>query len=84
MGGDESNAVLTGHDFSSLVIDALCDRAREQDFAVTCFYWDFIAQNEQSPTSMLGAILKQVVSGLKEMPEEIMQAFENQKQAATP
>lgn len=29
---------------------------------------------------MLGVILKQVVSGLKEMPEEIMQAFEDQKQ----
>ena len=30
---------------------------------------------------MLGAVLKQVVSGLKEIPEEIMQAFEDQKQA---
>lgn len=73
--------MLTSHDFSSLVIDTLCDRAREQDFAVACFYCDFTAQNEQSPTSTLGAVLKQVVSGLKEIPEEIMQAFEDQKQA---
>ena len=29
----------------------------------------------------MGAILKQVVSGLKEIPKEVMQAFEDQKQA---
>jgi len=73
--------VLTNHDFSSLVIDTLCDRAREQGFIVTCFYCDFTAQNEQSPASVLGGILKQVVSGLKEIPKEVMQAFEDQKRA---
>lgn len=73
--------MLTSHDFSSLVIDTLCDRAGEQGFTVACFYCDFTAQNKQSPTSILSAILKQVVSGLKEIPKEIMQAFEDQKQA---
>ena len=58
-------------DVSSLVIDSLCDRARGQNAAVACFYFDFAAQKEQSPASVLGALLRQVVSGLKEVPEEI-------------
>jgi len=40
---------------------------------------DFAAQKEQSPTSMLGALLKQVVSGMEEMPEEIVQDYMDQK-----
>ena len=66
-------------DVSSLVIDSLCDRARGQNAAVACFYFDFAAQKEQSPASVLGALLKQVVSGLKEIPEEIAQAYGNRK-----
>jgi len=61
------------------VIDSLCDQAGRQNVAVTCFYFDFAAQQEQSPTSMLGALLKQLVIGLKEVPREMMQAYENQK-----
>ncbi|RPA88350.1 hypothetical protein L873DRAFT_1756068, partial [Choiromyces venosus 120613-1] len=80
-GGDESdNSVLfcygdpgVGKTYiSSLVIDHLCDRAREQNAIVACFYFDFAAQKEQSLNSMLGALLKQVVSGLGETPEDIM------------
>ena len=66
-------------DVSSLVIDSLCDRARGQNAAVACFYFDFAAQKEQSPASVLGALLKQVVGGLKKVPEEIAQAYEKQK-----
>ena len=61
------------------MIDSLCDQARGQNVAVTCFYFDFAAQQEQSSTSMLGALLKQLVMGLKEVPEEMVQAYENQK-----
>ena len=59
------------------MIDRLCDRARGQEVAVACFYFDFAARKEQSSASMLGALLKQVVGGLKEIPEEIVQAYED-------
>ena len=71
--------MLTSHDVSSLAIDILCDRARGQNVAVACFYFDFAAQKEQSPTNTLGALLKQFVSGLEEVPGEIVEAYENQK-----
>ena len=70
---------LTGFHCSSLVVDTLCDRARGQDIAVTCFYFDFAAGKEQTPGNMLGAMLKQVVGGLDKIPEEIMQEFVEQK-----
>ena len=71
--------MLTGRDVSSLVIDNLCNQARERNVSVACFYFDFAAQKEQSPTSVLGALLKQVVTGLEEVPEEIVRDYETQK-----
>ena len=71
--------MLTDRDVSSLVIDRLCDQAQGQNVAVACFYFDFAAQREQPSTSMLGALLKQVVNGMEEVPEEIAKAYENQK-----
>ena len=71
--------MLTSCDISSLVIDSLCDQARDQKFAVACFYFDFATQKEHSSASMLGVLLKQVVSGLDEIPKEIAQAYEDQK-----
>ena len=71
--------VLTIREVSSLVIDSLCDQARGQDVAVTCFYFDGAAQKEQSSTNVLGALLKQVVIGLEEVPGEIAQAYEEHK-----
>ena len=76
---EEKWQVLTGRDVSSLVIDGLCDQAGGQNVAVACFYFDFAAQRDQSSTSMLGALLKQVVSGLGEVPGEIVEAYEKQK-----
>ena len=73
--------VLTNHDVSSLVVDKLCDQAREQNTAVTCFYFDFAARKEQSVTNMLGSLLKQVVGGMANVPEEISRAFQEQKMA---
>jgi len=71
--------VLTSSDASSLVVDRLCNRAREENIAVACFYVDFAAREEQSPTNMLGSLLKQIVSGLGTIPEEIREAFLDHK-----
>ena len=71
--------MLTSRDISSLVIDSLCDQASGQNVAVACLYFDFAAQKEQSPTSMLGSLLKQAVGGLGEVPGEIAGAYETQK-----
>ena len=66
-------------DTSSLVIDTLGDWARGRNAAVACFYFDYAAQKEQSPTSTLSSLLKQVVGGLEEIPEMITKAFLEQK-----
>ena len=57
----KGESVLTSRDVSSLVVDRLCDQARGQSTAVACFYFDFAARKEQSATTMLGSLLKQVV-----------------------
>ena len=66
-------------DTSSLVVDRLCDRAKEQNIAVACFYVDFAAREEQSPTNMLGSLLKQIVGGLERIPDEISRTFQDHK-----
>src|SRR5437879_2964054 len=75
----EKGQELISRDVSSLVVDELCDRAKVQYVAVACFYFDFAIQKEQSSTSVLGALLKQVVSGLEEVPAEISEAYEDQR-----
>ena len=70
--------MLTSPD-SSLVIDSLGDEVRGQPHAVACFYFDFGARNEQTPANMLGSLLKQIVGGLDRIPEDIVQAFNDQK-----
>ena len=74
-------ALLTDRDDSSLVIDKLCDETAEGDTAVACFYFDFAARNEQSPVNMLGSLLRQLVSGLDGIPEEVVRCFRNEKKA---
>jgi len=64
---------------SSLVVDRICDKAKEQNIAVACFYADFAVREEQSPTNMLGSLLKQVVSGLERIPDEISRTFQDHK-----
>ena len=71
--------MLTTCDASSLVIDRLGYRTRGQGVTVAGFYFDFAVKKEQTPTNMLGAVLKQVVSGLGDVPEEIARAYEDQK-----
>jgi len=62
-----------------LIIDRLCDWARGGNAAVACFYFDFAAQKEQSPTDILGSLLKQVVYGHEKIPARIVQAFRDQE-----
>ena len=71
--------MLTSDDRSSLVIDDLGDRVRGRNATVACFYFDFAAQNDQSPTSVLGSVLRQLVCGQEEIPEEIFRAYKDQK-----
>ena len=73
----EAKVLLRRYD-SSLVIDGLCDWARGRNAAVACFYFDFAAREEQSPMTILSPLLKQVVSGLEEIPAEIVQVFRDQ------
>jgi len=61
------------------VIDRLCDQARGQNTAVTCFYLDWAAGKDQSATRMLGSLLKQMVSRMEVIPEEISRAFEEER-----
>ena len=56
------------------MIDTLCKEALQGNAAVACFYFDFAAQ-EQSPVAVLGSVLKQVVGGLGQVPERIVEAF---------
>ena len=77
----KSEPVLTSRDVSSLVVDRLCDQSRGKNIAVTCFYLDFAARKEQSVTNILGSLLRQVVGGMEKVPEEITEAFQEQKMA---
>ena len=74
----EAKVLLRNGDTSSLVIDSVGDWAKGKNAAVACFYFDFAAQKELSPTSILSALLRQVVGRLKEIPANIIQAFRDQ------
>ena len=78
---DRRVSMLTSHDNSSLVVDRLYDQVRGQNIAVTCFYFDFAARKEQSATSMLGSLVKQIVSGMERIPGGVSRAFQEQKKA---
>jgi len=68
--------MLISCDISSLVIDTLCKHSGKERAAVACFCIDFAAREEQSPAAILGSVLKQIVSGLNEVPEKIVEAFQ--------
>ena len=71
--------MLISSDASSLVVDRLCDKAKEENIAVACFYVDFAAREEQSPTNILGSLLKQIIGGLERIPDEIRETFKDHK-----
>ena len=60
-------------------MDRLCDQVKGQKSTVTCFYFDFAARKEQSATNMLGSLVKQMVSGMERIPDDILTAFQEQK-----
>ena len=72
--------MLTSGNRSSLVVDKLCDRTSGQKTPVTCFYFDFAAQKEHSATSILGSLLKQMISGAGRIPEETWRALREQNE----
>ena len=78
---ERNKPVLTSRDESSLVVDWLCGRTGGQYIPVTCFYFDFAAQKEQTATSMLGSLLKQMVSRTGGIPEDIWRALRERKEA---
>ena len=45
------------------------------DAVVAYFYIDCATREEQSPAAILGSVLKQIVGGLDEVPERIVEAF---------
>ena len=59
----------------------MCDQTREQNIPVAYIYFDFAAQKEQPATSTLGSLLKQIVSRIEGIPEEISLALEELKKA---
>ena len=60
------------------MIDSLCDRAGEESIAVAGLYCDFLSQQEQTTTNVIGAILKQLV-GRRGVPKDVREAFQKGK-----
>ena len=73
--------LLTRHGVSSLVVDALGDEASGENI-VACFYFDFAARKEHSPTAVLGALLRQIVGGLEDIPAQVVEAYNRHKKVA--
>ena len=46
---------------------------------MACFYFDSMAQKEQTARNVLGSLLKQVVAGCRQIPKEITEAFRRHK-----
>ena len=57
------------------MIDSLCDQAGKEDIAVVGLYCDFLTQQEQTTTNIMGAILKQLV-GRGGIPDYLREAFQ--------
>ena len=70
----EKRIPLTSRNTSSLVIDRLCDQARDEGLAVAWLYCDYNAQQEQSVVNIMRAILKRLVG--REIPKDIREAFQ--------
>ena len=57
------------------MIDSLCDQAGKEDIVVAGLYCDFISQQAQTVTNMMGAILKQLVKR-GGIPDYLQEAFQ--------
>ena len=69
---------LISINISSLVIDTLCDRAGEENIAVAGLYCDYLSQQDQTVTNIMGAILKQLV-GRRGISKGVREAFQKGK-----
>jgi len=74
-----NDLLLTSHVDSSLVVERLCKQVIGQNIPVLGFYFDFAARGEQSARSMLGSLLKQIVSGMEIIPGEVYRVFQEHK-----
>ena len=63
------------------MIDSLCDREGKEDIVVAGFYCDYLNQQEQTTTRMMGAILKQLV-GKRDIPEDLRETLQGEKRMA--
>ena len=61
------------------MIDSLCDRAKEENITVAGLYCDFLSNQEQTITNIMGAILKQL-AGRGDIPNCIREAFQKAKE----
>ena len=60
------------------MIDNLCDQAGEENIAVSGLYCDFLSQQEQTISNIMGAILKQLV-GREGITKDLREAFRKGK-----
>ena len=60
------------------MIDSLCDQEGGENIAVAAFYCDFLSQQEQTVSNIVGAILKQLV-GRGEIAKGVRAAFKKAK-----
>ena len=67
--------LLTAQNTSSLVIDSLCDQEGKEDVLIAGLYCDYLNQQEQTTTNVMGAILKQLV-GRGDIPGYVREAFQ--------
>ena len=63
------------------MIDSLCDQEGKEDIVVAGFYCDYLNQQEQTTTRMMGAILKQLV-GKRDIPEDLRETLQGEKRMA--
>ena len=66
---------LRARNTSSLVIDSLCD---QEDTIVAGLYCDFLSQQEQTITNIMGTILKQLLCR-RDIPDYLREAFHKAK-----
>ena len=71
----EQANLTESQNISSLVIDSLYDRAAEENIAVAGLYCDFLSQEKQTATNIMGAILKQLVRR-EGIPDYLREAFQ--------
>ena len=74
---------LLTHGISSLAIDNLSDISdpARAKIGVSYIYNDYRNQKYQDPAGIMGGLLKQLVAGLPDIPEEVTQAFQEAKES---